>query len=207
MIEKFNALVNAIKNSDCQYKQDDLEMLDDDMMSFGKYVDIVYQETYRLPLLRARLDDEDLREAIQDLDKRRRICHEAAIAACSTINKTCDYYNVDRFCPETDDRYIVADFCAKVSASFYLNGINKSVETIDNVIAAMGENHKIIERNSAVNHIIDIENQKHNNIIKEIDEEIDLEDNVKSDDMAPNYDSNNKEQKNNDKNKDDELSY
>ena len=40
--EEYHKLINAIKISNNQYKNDDLEMLDDLMGSFGDYVDIVY---------------------------------------------------------------------------------------------------------------------------------------------------------------------
>lgn len=140
MIKEFKQLVEAMKKQDDDYKYEDLEMLNYNMASFGEYVKTVYYQNYSMPIKYAMYEGEDLREAIENMDKSRRIKHEAAIAACSQINRECDRLNVPRFCPETDDRYIVADFCAQVSVEFFLDGIGKSVDTIDNVIKAMAKN-------------------------------------------------------------------
>ena len=144
--EEYNKLIHAIKHSDNQYKTDDLEMLDDLMGSFGDYVDIVYQETYRTPILRARLDGDELRQRLQQMDMQRRIYHDSAISSCSQINKLCEIYGVEPICPITNDRYVIADYCAQISAAFYLNGIGKDQKTIDNVLSAMRDSGTIIKK-------------------------------------------------------------
>ncbi len=139
MIKEFRNLVNVIKEKRDRYMINDLESLNDDMEAFGSYVQQVYHQNCSAPIKYATLEGEELRNAIQEMDISRRRKHEAAIAACSTINKTCEYYGVPKMCPETDDRYVIADFCAQVTAEFYLDGLNKSIDTIDKVISAMGE--------------------------------------------------------------------
>lgn len=139
MLKEFSHLVNIIKETKDQYMLNDLETLNDDMTAFGRYVEQVYYQNFSTPIKYATLEGEDLRNAIQQMDMSRRRKHEAAIVACSTINKTCDYYHVPHICPDTDDRYIIADFCAQVSAEFYLDGLGKSADTIDKVISAMSE--------------------------------------------------------------------
>lgn len=157
MINEYKKLINTIKKSENQYKVDDLEMLDDIMGSFGDYVDIVYQEAYRTPILRARLDGDELRQRLQQMDMQRRIYHESAISSCSQINKLCEIYGMEPICPVTDDRYVIADYCAQVSVAFYLNGIGKDEKTIDNVLSAMRDSGTIIKKQSVIKNIEEME--------------------------------------------------
>lgn len=153
MIKEFKELVNAINSPDNEYRENDLDMLNYNMAAFGEYVQIVYHQNYSTPIKYATLEGEELREAIQSMDKNRRIKHEAAIAACSQINRDCEYYNVPKFCPETTDRHIIADFCAQVTAAFYLDGIGRDAKTIDDVIKAMTQNCKSVNISNITNNI------------------------------------------------------
>ena len=103
------------------------------------------------------MEGDELRQRLQQLDLQRRIYHDSAISSCSQINKLCEIYGVDPICPATNDRYVIADYCAQVSAVFYLNGIGKDRKTIDNVLSAMRDGSTIIKKLSVVKNINEME--------------------------------------------------
>ena len=91
---------------------------------------------------------------IQALDASRRNAHEGAIVACAQLNRLCtEFYDCPAFCPDTQDRYVVADFCAQVAVEFYLDGIGKDKDNIDKVVSAMKENDEQVRTKSVVKEI------------------------------------------------------
>lgn len=105
--EKFLALVNANKENDFV-----LRMITNYMNALGDYVSSVYRMEMQMPVLRFRLEGDAFRDAVTDLDRARRNAHEAAIAACSILNRICEKSGVENiFDGNLEDRYEVADFC------------------------------------------------------------------------------------------------
>ena len=64
----------------------------------------------------------------------RRNAHNSAIDACSIINRLCDIYGCDHICPDTNDRYIIADFIGSFVYNVYLEG--QGNKTFDQVVEA-----------------------------------------------------------------------
>lgn len=105
--EKFLAMVNANKDNDFV-----LKMIVNYMNALGDYVASVYRMEMQMPILRFRLDGEEFRDAVMDLDRARRIAHESAIAACGILNRICEKSGVENlFDGNVEDRNEVADFC------------------------------------------------------------------------------------------------
>ena len=80
----FITLVNSYNDD-----EDALDLIETNMNNLNGYVSAVYAMEVQIQTLRFRLDGEDYREAVTNLDKRRRNAHEAAIAACSILNRGC----------------------------------------------------------------------------------------------------------------------
>lgn len=142
MFEKYYNLVNAIKNEkDLETRNDVLELVSSRMDSFRKYVNTVYKQTVLTPLIYMRYDGDILRDKIERLDKDRRLAHESAISSCQVLNRICEKYNVEHFCPETTDRYIVADFCSKITNEAFDIGAkrNHNINTMDEMMKFMTE--------------------------------------------------------------------
>lgn len=157
MREQFYQLINAVKNSNSEFVNEDLDFIDRGMQAFARYVDAVYRHATLIPIYSVRYDGEEFRDKVQDLDFARRTAHEAAIASCSKLNRICNQYNVKPFCPQTVDRYEIADFCGQVSMEFYLEGIGKDTKNIDQVIEAMQQSNKTISFKSIVDKSGDFE--------------------------------------------------
>lgn len=151
MVKEFKSLLQAISKSETIYKEDDLQFVEDNMSAFPEYVDAVYRQTVLTPIYYARYEGEELRDAVKEMDYKRRICHESAIAACSQLNRICEEYHVTPFCPNTQDRYEIADFCAQITTAFYLDGLNKDAKDIDNVISEMKKMGKTINNHLDIN--------------------------------------------------------
>ena len=168
MIHKFKKLIETIENSDDLYKDDDLAQIEEQMSCFADYVDVVYRQSVLTPIWRARYDGETLREMLANIDRKRRNYHESAIAACSQINRMCKIYGTPEFCPNTENRYEIADFCAQITMMFYLDGLHKDAKNIDTVINA------IKESNTTINSHLKIDELKKNAEKHFIDDEDDM---------------------------------
>lgn len=143
--EKFNALIQKVNTSDSEYKLEDLDNIENGMMSFANYVNVVYNQVTMTPIIYAKYEGEELQHKIETIDSRRRTAHEKAIVSCSLINKLCDYYGAEKICPDTNDRNIIANFCAQVTTEFFLDGIGKDRDTIDKVVETMQRENKQID--------------------------------------------------------------
>lgn len=92
-------------------------MIENNMETLVDYVKSVYMMEVSLTLSRVRLGDDsrEFAERVAELDRKRRICHEAAIASVSALNRMCDFFKVARvFEGDIDNRYEVADFCGNM---------------------------------------------------------------------------------------------
>lgn len=117
-----------------------LEMIADAMKSFPEYVNRVYSMETQMAIISVRYDGEERANRIASLDQKRRDAHEVAIGSCKMLNRLAEEAGVEKFCPETDDRYVVGDFCALITCEFFASGKNYS--SLDELIANMRESVK-----------------------------------------------------------------
>lgn len=142
-IEKIKRFVKAVteQETDPDEIQFILETFAEKAYAFGRYCTAVYKMEIRMPVIRALYseDIERLQNCIMSMDERRRMAHEAAITACSVINRLCDSYGQPKICPETDDRYEIANFVGKFVYEVYLNGISGRVNGMNELTHVMQE--------------------------------------------------------------------
>ena len=117
-----------------------LEMIADAMKSFPEYVNRVYSMETQMAIISVRYDGEERANRIASLDQKRRDAHEVAIGSCGMLNRLAEEAGVERFCPETDDRYVIGDFCALITCEFFASG--KNYNSLDELIANMRESVK-----------------------------------------------------------------
>ena len=102
----FITLVNSYNDD-----EDALDLIETNMNNLNGYVSAVYAMEVQIQTLRFRLDG----EAVTNLDKRRRNAHEAAIAACSILNRLANLAGVDPlYSGDLEDRNEVAEFCIAI---------------------------------------------------------------------------------------------
>ena len=146
MKNEFVELINAIKNNpDEDDRMSDLNFADYCMTQFKEYVNTVYVYNYRMPIIYAMHEGEELRNMVTRLDINRKMAHDSAIAACKQLNRLCsNFYHTTIFCPKDEnDRYDIANFCAQVVVEFFLSGIGMNDASIDEVINAMKHGAKM----------------------------------------------------------------
>ena len=108
--ERFELLVKAAGND-----EDILTLIEDSMNALSSYVNAVYAMEVQIQTLRFRLEGAEYRDAVMELDKRRRSAHEAAIASCSVLNRVASIIGSEAmYTGNLDDRYEVADFCIAI---------------------------------------------------------------------------------------------
>lgn len=120
--EKLVALLNGIL---AKWGRDDdvFDIINDGLEAFGNYVISVYNMETRITILRFRTEDpSEFQDEVMRLDQARRNAHEAAIAMSSAINRIAKQLSVDVLCPETDDRNVIAEFCADITMEFFKRG-------------------------------------------------------------------------------------
>ena len=130
------AIMEQMKDSDDL--RDVLSFVDDQVDQFRKYFNAVYRhvvggEAVRLLNMSGYMDKETMCSRIMDLDESRKRAHDAAISACSTLNRMCDRFGVEKFCPEVErdatgketNRGEIADFVGKYVYNVYQRGIHK----------------------------------------------------------------------------------
>ncbi|MCR5670741.1 MAG: hypothetical protein K6G10_07015 [Butyrivibrio sp.] len=86
------------------------------------YNDVIASETSRILRDTGRIDQEEFEFRLTRSDASRRSAHNLAIDACTQLNRLCDNFHVPKFCPETDDRHVIADFIGKFVSELYQEG-------------------------------------------------------------------------------------
>ena len=134
--KKFIALVNA-----CGTRDDILKMIENNMNLLLDYVCAVYNMETQLPILHFRLEGEDYRDAVMELDLRRRRAHNAAISATTALCRIAAMRNA---APMFDgvfdmgdcsfDRNIIGDFCVAAVNALVMD--RKKPVTIQSMLEA-----------------------------------------------------------------------
>ena len=128
--EKFQALVSA-----CKDDTDMLDIISSDMLALSSYVDAVYMMEISIPLILARYEGEEVRDRIQELDRRRRMKHERAITAVKRLNRFAEMEQVSPiFAGDMSDRYAVADFCQACVNEFFSGRDGHHEVTLDRIM-------------------------------------------------------------------------
>ena len=135
ILESYKALLRAIREEGGEYMEDDMYFMADQVKKFAEYVKTVTDGLFDVALAREKYAGETalLQSVISDCDRKRKIVHDSAISACAVLNRTCARFGVEPFCPDTDDRLVVANFCAKATDVVFWNGVEK-IDDIDRAV-------------------------------------------------------------------------
>lgn len=100
------------------------ETISDAIRSFANYACCVahMQRMIQVWIMTSHYEGQEFRDKVEDLDHKRRIAHDAAIANLSMLNRICDMLDVERFEVNLNDRYAVGDWIGMFCAELYDNG-------------------------------------------------------------------------------------
>lgn len=122
-----------------------VDFVNEALNSFTHYFNVVYKDYLQGQLNRnlyemGKIDREELVYRIEKNDAMRRTAHDVAIGKCNQLNRLCDRYGVERFCPgEEADRTEIAEFIGKFVYNFYQEGLGKNDKLIENEPKSLDE--------------------------------------------------------------------
>nr|WP_297765766.1 DUF3232 domain-containing protein [uncultured Butyrivibrio sp.] len=135
MKENVSQLVKAMSEQvkDREEFEARLEIVGKGLESFTKYFNAVYNDVIQSEVNRVlrdtgRIDQEEFERRIMTSDQQRRAIHNRAITCCAQLNRYCEQFGVPKFCPDTDDRHVVADFIATFVSEVYQDGQKKTMD-------------------------------------------------------------------------------
>lgn len=117
--KKIMDLIDAIQGSQETHKHQDLEAVENFVSDCGAYVDRVTAMEAALASARYRLEPEDYRQLIVQLDRSRKYAHDALIASVRLVNRLCGLYGVDKVYDGPDERILIAELAIEVAAEFF----------------------------------------------------------------------------------------
>ena len=111
-------------------KDDVLSFMGMQFDNFISYANTVITQQVMTPIWKARYDGEEFRSKISDIDRTRRMEHDAAIGGVNILNRMCEKLGLEPFADiDTNDRYAVADFIGTYVNEVYNKGIGKTLDS------------------------------------------------------------------------------
>ncbi len=97
------------------------ETISDAIRSFTNYACCVahMQRMIQIWTVTSRYEGQEFRDKVEDLDRKRRIAHDAAIANLAMLNRICDILKIEKFVVNLNDRYAVGDWIGSFCAELY----------------------------------------------------------------------------------------
>ena len=133
MKEKYLKLVDMIAE-DKENGDFYLKALESCLADFDSYVTSIYNMEVLIPIQRHRLEGDELRAYITNLDGRRKACHNAAIASINMINRIAKAVGAEPlYDREIDrdnlvDRRQAANFCAKFVMAIIYDQVSTGID-------------------------------------------------------------------------------
>lgn len=104
---------------------DVLFLISENMRRIVSYVNSIVQMEYMQPIIYARYEGEDIRDRIEELDRSRRIAHDAAITAVTQLCRWAKNVGIPPiFHGDCSQRYEVAEFCVELVKEFSQDGLH-----------------------------------------------------------------------------------
>ncbi|SDF52419.1 Protein of unknown function [Thermoanaerobacter thermohydrosulfuricus] len=118
--EMFRELSLKINDSDNPYKKDDLEIVEEYPNKCSYYIEKVVSMESAILIARFRMEPEDYRNYIMELDRSRKIAHDALIAETKILNKICQIYGYPEiYNGSFENRNEIAEFAKKIVDEFF----------------------------------------------------------------------------------------
>ncbi len=118
---QFQMLVKELQTlEDIDVSRDAIAYIEDIIKTCGEYVERVTTMEAALTVARYRMEGEEYREYVSNLDRSRRIAHDAIVANTAILCRYCRLANVPLiYTGDLKSRYEVAEFAFMVTAEFF----------------------------------------------------------------------------------------
>ncbi len=139
--DKFQTLVNAIKDSDqsIEDKIINLEFVEGKAKLFIGYINSVYERYTETPKIKMQFKGQEYRDAMEYLIEGESIAYDAAISACSALNRRCQFYDIEPFFVEISrdaseiEKRKFNDFIGQFVIDAYHKGIEERQQIMDEI--------------------------------------------------------------------------
>lgn len=106
-----------------------MKMMEHALKSFPEYHNTVVTQQALIPIYQATKEGADFREAVQNLDRTRKLNHDCAISGMNMLNRMSKFCDVEPFFTvDTEDRHAVAEEIGKYCNEVYDHGIQNQPE-------------------------------------------------------------------------------
>lgn len=135
-------ICNAIGNgfgTDKKKRDCALSAFESTINSMGDYVNaVLYMET-GIQVARFRLEGDEFRDRVMDLDRRRKTAHDAMLGRVASLNRICSMVGCPVFFEgDVENRHAVADYAITVVRSLFASRVQKNGPmSIDEIKAAV----------------------------------------------------------------------
>lgn len=112
----------AVDPDDVELAEMTLTVLSAALKSFTEYVTSVVNTDNDIRMARARYTGQELARAIEEADRQRHNCHEAAIANVGMVNRLAEKLKLPPvFTGDNKNRLDVAEFCMEITQTLFQN--------------------------------------------------------------------------------------
>lgn len=111
-------LLTAIMQSNDPHQERLLVQVQNMIDQAGAYVKTVMMMESRIEILRFRMEPEDYRIAVAQLDSRRKSMHDALISMVNMVNRFCDNFEQEKIYQGDNDRISIAQFAFDLAKEF-----------------------------------------------------------------------------------------
>lgn len=126
LLDKLEATGYAVYEGD---KDEALDHVGSMLTGFADYANIIIRENVMMPIWRQRCEPEEFRDRVTDIDRQRRIQHEACIANVNVLNRISGKLDLEPFMDiDTDDRNAVADAIGAYVNEVYNDGVHGGID-------------------------------------------------------------------------------
>ncbi|MCL5272773.1 MAG: DUF3232 domain-containing protein [Gammaproteobacteria bacterium] len=117
--QKILELISAINAAENEFKKDDIEAVENAIYDAAKYIDRVIAMESAMVSARFRMEPDEYREFILNLDRGRKIAHDALIASIRLVNRLCGIYGIEKIYAGPMERIAIAEFGKEIVDSFF----------------------------------------------------------------------------------------
>lgn len=117
--EKLSGLTSTIEKSNSEFAKEDIETVELYIKKCGEYIKAVNDMESAIATARFRMEGEDYRQYIMNLDRTRKIVHDDLINSTKLINRLCEIYGYPKIYTGSWDRIEVAEFAKQIVNEFF----------------------------------------------------------------------------------------
>lgn len=121
---------------------DDAEFVYTMYCDVQEYVNSIYTMQARIARMQMEgIDGDEWREAVQRMDRNRRLCHNAAISSIHMAQRLANVYGVESFClvdeaslnnlDDVDMRSSLTEFCIELMVAVFYQGVRPDTDTLE----------------------------------------------------------------------------